>query len=438
VTEFREELAKGFDEHYHDLALAHVLENNPQVVPSYARLSPKYQKLIMDSLSVDFQFSQFLQAENLPANLVVLKEKLQPHGDDGFAFFCFRIFTQTCGKLGTTNLNGSLFMTESEFQRFRPGLDALQQLRTLDAEEAYQAFLRFRGSKALSRFASKEHQALARILCLGAAFDYQEGNALCDAFDSLSPASQALLTRWLTSDGIHVKPGYILCHVPMLLQHAKNNQAVGLKAAFEMMLRVQTMCEQTVSARTAKVVVHFTELAAWAKDAGPDLDEFAQAIITLRSECHTNTMVFTVEVSRPETRLRGGSLIRSGRTENPCRWRFLYLILFLSCLLALAALAYPTLAVRYEHDAGLHDTSLLASRIGRYGLIGVAACSFLLLSWACWYRNTSQAVVVYEGVEVLETEKSDVASTGHSSHEPLLSSRKGYVRLEQADDGDVV
>merc|ERR1719203_1117153 len=117
----------------HDIALAHVLTWKPEVVPSFSRLSKKYQRLILDSLSVDFQFSQFLQAENTPANLVIVKEKLKPHGDDGFAFFCFRIFAQMCGKLGSKSSKGSLFMDEPQFQRFRPGLDALQQLRTLDA-----------------------------------------------------------------------------------------------------------------------------------------------------------------------------------------------------------------------------------------------------------------------------------------------------------------
>ena len=33
-------------------------------VPSFHRLSHKYKSLIIDSLSVDFQFSQFLQAAN--------------------------------------------------------------------------------------------------------------------------------------------------------------------------------------------------------------------------------------------------------------------------------------------------------------------------------------------------------------------------------------
>jgi hypothetical protein len=427
LAEFREELAKGFDEHYHDLALAHVLENNPQVVPSFNRLSQRYQKLIADSLSVDFQFSQFLQAENLPANLVVLKEKLQPHGEDGFAFFCFRIFTQTCGKLGTTSLNGSLFMNETEFQRFKPGLEALQQLRTLDAEEAYQAFLRFRGSKALSRFASKEHQALARILCLGAAFDYKGGDALCDAFDELKHPEQAALTRWLTSDGIHVRPGYILCHVPTLLHNAKANEGVGLKAAFEMMYKVQCMCESEVSSKVSKVVVHFTQVAEWAKDA-PNSEEFTKAVLTLRTETHTSTQVFTVEVDRPDLGPGYESKRRAAASGDGWRWRCLYFLLLVCLLMAGAGLACeylrPALAdhlrERLEDRSGVHITQ----RNARYGLEGIAASCFFLLVCACCCRASTQAAPRPVG---------EIAG----SAEPLLSSR-GYVKLEQTEDPDNV
>merc|ERR1719454_2863991 len=146
----------------HDVALAQILQAKPEVVPSFSRLEDKFKQLIVDALSVDFQFSQFLQAENTPANLVVMKEKLKPHGDDGFAFFCFRVFAQMCGKIGSKSLKGSMFMTEKQFQRFRPGLDALQQLKTRDPQETYNNFLLQRGTKAMSRFASPEHQALSR------------------------------------------------------------------------------------------------------------------------------------------------------------------------------------------------------------------------------------------------------------------------------------
>jgi len=392
---------------------------------------------------------QFLQAENLPANLVVVKEKMKNHGDDGFAFFCFRIFAQMCGKLGSKNLKGSLFMTESEFQRFRPGLDALQQLRTLDAEAAYQFFLRFRGSQALSRFASPEHQALARLLCLGSAFDYKDGDSLCEAFDKLKPASQAALTRWLTSDGIRVKPGYVFSHVPTLLHNAKSNDAVGLKAAFDMLIRVQEMCEETVSAKTSKVVVHFTELAAWAKDAGPDPEEFAKAQMFLRSESSTTSdllqsraeiKVYSVIVSRPEGGWQSSSKRRSGfYDDNPWRYRCLQFLLFVIMIAALAGLSFcvlrPSMSHHYIHSLSLSPRYL--KYIDKYivpAFAVLAGVSFLLLLCSCCCQRRPSPVVSSEEQKGPNDIESGVVPGGS---EPLLS-RRGYVRLEQTDDNDVV
>eukprot|EP00439_Symbiodinium_sp_Y106_P018945 s1401_g2.t1 len=47
------------------------------------------------------------------------------------------------------------------------------QLRTMEAGPAYNAFLLLRGSKALSRFASGQHQALVRLLCLSTAYVHE-------------------------------------------------------------------------------------------------------------------------------------------------------------------------------------------------------------------------------------------------------------------------
>lgn len=62
IKEFREELPTAYPPSMHDIALAQILTSKKQLVPSFSRLCEKYQLLIVDSLSVDFEFSQFLQA----------------------------------------------------------------------------------------------------------------------------------------------------------------------------------------------------------------------------------------------------------------------------------------------------------------------------------------------------------------------------------------
>lgn len=386
VKDFQEELAPEFDATRHDLALAHILRTKPEVVPSFMRLQQKYKSLIIDSLSVDFQFSQFLQAENVPANLVVVKEKLAPHGDEGFAFFCFRIFVQMCGKQGAKSLQGSLFMTEYQFQRFRPGLDALQKLKTNEAATAYNAFLLLQGSKALSRFASSEHQALARLLCLGSATDHASGDSLREAFDALPSAERAQLARWLVADGIQHKPGYVLCNAPDLLLRAQANPCVGLTNALRMMVRVQERCDVSASMRfnIVKVYVHLTELASWAQDCSVAGD-FENARLEVRSEDLGDTRVFTVEVVRPtrtdrSLSARGGASCCCGCCA-PCM-RCLTMLILLLVLAAVVGAALclrmrPVLAEPYLEQTGLHKKKALAA------LGGVAMVAFALLALLC-------------------------------------------------------
>lgn len=283
INEFREEFVAGMTRRMHDVALAQILRERPEVVPSFQRLSEKWQALIVDSLSVDFQFSQFLQAEITPANLVIIKEKLQPHREEGFAFafFCFRIFAQMCGKLGNKSLKGSLFMDESQFRRFLPGLDALEQLRTRDAEAAYNSFLLGRGSKALSRFASPEHQALSRLLCLGKAYDHEGGYSVCAAFDELAPEERASLTRWLNSNGIAPgQPGFVLCDAPALFQNAKENPSVGLAMALRILLRVQKECvAPSITKDITNVAVQLGAIADWAKECSAEQNFLATGLV---------------------------------------------------------------------------------------------------------------------------------------------------------------
>eukprot|EP00929_Paragymnodinium_shiwhaense_P063871 TRINITY_DN31960_c0_g3_i1.p1 TRINITY_DN31960_c0_g3~~TRINITY_DN31960_c0_g3_i1.p1 ORF type:complete len:3687 (+),score=983.36 TRINITY_DN31960_c0_g3_i1:94-11154(+) len=300
IPDFRDELLPGFGGNKHDEALAQILTTRPEVVPSFSRLSGKYRSLIIDSLSVDFRFGQFLQAENVPANMVHMKEKLRPHGDDGFAFFCFKIFAQMCGRMGASDNKGSMFMNESQFQRFRPGLDALQHLRTLDAAAAYNGFLLVRGTKAMSRFASPEHQALARLLCLGAAFDQEGGQKLCDAFEELPMTERLALTRWLNADGIQDRPGYVILQAPLLFDSARQNPAVGLATALKLLLRVQQRCVEEASGNghaERLVVVHLDDLALFVANAGIHEADAGKLNLEYRSVLQHDVRVVRVEPS---------------------------------------------------------------------------------------------------------------------------------------------
>ena len=68
------------------------------------------QHMILSALKAEFNFGQFLQGENLPGALVIVKEMLAEKRL--LQFYLFRIFAAMCGILGVKNLEGSLFMHE--------------------------------------------------------------------------------------------------------------------------------------------------------------------------------------------------------------------------------------------------------------------------------------------------------------------------------------
>eukprot|EP00435_Cladocopium_sp_Y103_P075422 s11_g57.t1 len=77
-------------------ALARILHRSPILVPSFAKLEAEQQQIILRALKADFNFGQFLQAENLPASLFTVRQILQEGGEDGagsgdiLGFFLFR------------------------------------------------------------------------------------------------------------------------------------------------------------------------------------------------------------------------------------------------------------------------------------------------------------------------------------------------------------
>ncbi|CAE7362340.1 Ripk4 [Symbiodinium sp. CCMP2592] len=256
---------KHHTQEMHDLALAQILQNNPEVVPSFNRLDAETKKLIIDCLSVDFEFSQFLLGENTAANLVMVKDRLKGHGQNGHSFFLFRIFAQMCGKLGPKSQSGCLFMNENQFKRCTPGLKALQALWKLDGKACYNDFILLRGSKAMSRFASPEHQALSRLLCLFDAYDKDGGSALCNAFDELAVEERQSLTQWLNSDS--EKCCVIIPGASTMLQNAKANTNVGLPRALRFLLKVREQCQQhEKNSSCSRRVIQFGNIATWAKD----------------------------------------------------------------------------------------------------------------------------------------------------------------------------
>jgi len=308
-------------------------------------------------------------------------------------------------------------MTEQQLERFRPGLDALQQLRTREASTAYNAFLLLQGAKALSRFASPEHKALSRLLCLGSASDIQAGNEICEAFDQLKPGERAKLIRMLTADGVEQKPGYVLCGAPELLSASQANDSVGLVAALRMMVRSQEKCKADAS--MFKVYIHLEGLAEWAKDAG-SAEEFGQARLGFMYEDQysredsTKTRVYQIEVSRPHS-VESGNLF-ANRSQDCCQGFAAGLRCAMSVVGVLIVIAAATSAVAVLVRPDVLDSVLPQSvdrGLAAYAML--AFCFFVML----FYISRSCRQDVRETVPSARASCCDRSSDAEQSR-PLL------------------
>lgn len=319
--------------------LAKILKAQKGVVPSFSRLPQKYRSLIVDALEVGFDIHGFLEAVLVPANLQMM-DRLRPHGDDGFAFFCFEIFLKVCCTASGSETDAAagpmVNMTEPQFQKLRPGLDALQELRSAGAVPAYDGFLLGRAAPAMSQFAAPEHKTLARLLCLAQCSDIDTGTVtgryVNDAFCKLMQIERNILTKWLNADGIQQKPGFMLFGLPEYLNNAQRNTAVGIPNALRLLVRIPSMCEHPPPSRSAAtltggsprtdsksdepadfVCVTLENLANWAAKAGPDPGDFLHVEMMPHWHHHGQEVWLTFEVC---TATYFGWMYKRGPTAN--------------------------------------------------------------------------------------------------------------------------
>lgn len=236
MKDFREELAPGYQDH--DAGLSYILSRSPEVLPSYCRLPDKYQLLIETSLKVDFNFGQFLQAENLPANIKNVKSLLGNKGDVALAFYLFHIFADMAGIMGAKSLDGSMFMTETMFNNFKKGLTTLQLLTHETMNDTYDSFLKLRAKEQGLAFQTPTDRAIIRLACCSRVFDEEGGRAVLDAWNQLEPNEQTKLTDYLNRDGIHKSPGFLIYYMPAFMENARKNPDVGLVLAMRLLLRI--------------------------------------------------------------------------------------------------------------------------------------------------------------------------------------------------------
>ncbi|KAF4706222.1 hypothetical protein FOZ63_017844 [Perkinsus olseni] len=230
--------------HDHDAALGYIMDHCPEVLPSYKSLSDHYKDLIRTSLRVNFNFGQFLQGENLPANLVGIKQLFKDKTNDAMPFFLFHIFADMAGILGARSLEGSLFMSETMYNNFARGIEAIQELQTSCPRDVYDRFLLKRAAESFPSMTNRADRAFARVVCLCRIFNPADTRLLQSAFYELPETKRDELVDYLNRDGIDEKPAYLLYYAPAFMENCKRNPVLGLGPGLKMLVRIYELVDE--------------------------------------------------------------------------------------------------------------------------------------------------------------------------------------------------
>ena len=108
----------------HDEILYEGLKKRPVLSPTFLALSAEYQQIILEGLKTKFNMGQFIQSENLPANLL----PLQGIDPKSLNFYMLHVFYDIAGAAGHNVSNGSIIITENYWKNFKLANNAINSL----------------------------------------------------------------------------------------------------------------------------------------------------------------------------------------------------------------------------------------------------------------------------------------------------------------------
>lgn len=197
----------------HDAILSYLLTHRKDMFSGFISLPTESQQAIQDGLSADFNLGQFVQGENLPANLERFINLPRKAAD----LFILHAFYDIAGAAGHVRQNGSLVMTEATCQSF---LTAAQCL-TADSIHAYQNYIHLRGMQIGVDTSTNEGFAVARIAALSRVLTKDDANPMQEAWALLPKNVRAILINELNISGQENECGILLYYAPALINNAQ-------------------------------------------------------------------------------------------------------------------------------------------------------------------------------------------------------------------------
>lgn len=299
-----------------DQAVRYVLASYPFLAPTGHHLE-KHIRLFVTStleLQLNFNFAQMLQGENVPANLLQLKEFiLKKSGEETLKFYVLFLLGFLSGLAGGS---GSRFMNCSNARSTIPGLHILMRVLKKDPTALYWTYIHNRAVELGRKPENTADLAVVRLACLCRAQTAKDLHQLQESWYHLSAGEQSSLLRHFLADGV-VNEAIVFEFLPLCLERAKNNAFVTIPSLLQILVELLTAVRAVAQKAGAKVSKDTPE------DQGPggsklrtlavDLGELAGFILLVQ-----NSYIFQTCLCRAKLRMTAGRLVLEVSQEN---WR---------------------------------------------------------------------------------------------------------------------
>lgn len=226
----------------HDNILLEALRKYPELVPSFQKLSDDDKHIIVKGMSAQFNLGQFVQAENLPANLQGLKKL----SEDELIFNHFHILYDVAGALGHVSSNGCMLLNEPTYQFFAMALQSIKMLPNKSLMDVYNHYLRARAALwGKHEIKNDKDRAFVRLGCMARCESSAEFDQVKAAFENkLLAKTQDILCKALNKNGVTDR-GVLLYYGPAVICNArsayKENPGEGIAIGLRYLAKVLSL-----------------------------------------------------------------------------------------------------------------------------------------------------------------------------------------------------
>lgn len=119
-------------------------------------------------------------------------------------------------------------------------ISSLMHLGVKKPQEIYWSYMLARGKLLALPVTTTQEMAFARLVCLSRIQKIEDVILIEEAWDSLPPSDQMLLSEHLLKDGITERT-FLFAFLPLCLANAKDNEEVGLASALVVMAELVYM-----------------------------------------------------------------------------------------------------------------------------------------------------------------------------------------------------